>query len=215
MRGVHLFLEVEMDVAILLDGDFTRRVLRRKLGHWPSVRDVELFCKSIPRGNETIIGQVLYYDCPPFGGKRTLPVSQAVFDFSRTRVYAQAIRFQEELKSSSFFRYRGGHLSFDGWTLKGAAIAGLLAAPRPMKDSDFEPILSQKQVDMKIGLDVAKLSIRKGAGRILLATSDADFIPAIDFARGLGLEAVLLTDVAAIRRTKGVLVRSFTSHRLI
>lgn len=204
-----------MDVAILLDGDFTRRVLRRKLGHWPSVHELETFCRSIPLKDETIVGQVLYYDCPPFGGKRALPVSQASFDFSRTRVYAQAMTFQEDMQGSSFFKYRRGHLSFDGWTLKGAAIAGLLAAPRPIEDSDFEPILSQKQVDMKLGLDVAKISIRKGAGRLLLATSDADFIPAIDFARGSGLEAILLTDIAAIRRTKGVLVRSFTSHRLI
>ena len=50
-----------MDVAILLDGDFTRRVLRRKLGHWPSVRDLEHFCNSIPLKDETIVGQVLYY----------------------------------------------------------------------------------------------------------------------------------------------------------
>ena len=204
-----------MDVAILLDGDFTRRVLRRKLGHWPSVRDLEHFCKSIPLKDETIVGQVLYYDCPPFGGKRDLPVSESSFDFARTRVYAQAMAFQDEMQNSSFFKYRRGHLSFDGWTLKGSAVTRLIAAPRPIEDSDFEPILSQKQVDMKIGLDVAKLSIRNAAGRILLATSDADFIPAIDFARGLGLEAVLLTDIAAIRRTKGVLVRSFTSHRLI
>ena len=204
-----------MDVAILLDGDFTRRVLKRKLGHQPSVHELEEFCKSIPRKDETLMGQVLYYDCPPFGEKRELPVSQAKFNFAGTRVYAQAVAFQESMQRSSFFKYRKGHLSFDGWTLKGKAIARLLATPGPIRDSDFEPILSQKQVDMKIGLDVAKLSIRKAAGRILLATSDADFIPAIDFARGLGLETVLLTDTAALRRTKGVLVRCFTSHRLI
>lgn len=203
-----------MNIAILLDGDFTRRVLRRQLGHEPGVRELEVFCQSLALKGETLIGPVHYYDCPPFAEKRVLPVSQAEFDFASTKVYQQAIAFQADMQGNPYFKYRRGHLSFDGWTLKAAAISRLLATPGQIQDSDFEPVISQKQVDMKIGLDVARISLRRTVGRILLATSDADFIPAIDFARGLGLEVVLVTDAAAFRRTKGALVRAFTSLRL-
>lgn len=82
-------------------------------------------------------------------------------------------------------------------------------------DGDFEPILTQKQVDMKIGFDVAKLCINKMVGRILLATSDADFVPAIHFAKSYKIEVVLLSDVFAVKKTKGVLLKSFSSHRIV
>ncbi len=203
-----------MDTAILLDGDFTRRLLARKIRHLPSVTEIEEFCKSVLIQGESL-HITYYYDCPPFDGKRKLPVSQKVIDFSTTDVHAAAARFQESMKRNPFFKCRYGHLSFDGWALKEASIKRLLQRPGTLTDSDFEPILSQKQVDMKIGLDVAKLSIGQQVQRILLATSDADFIPVIHFARSNDLEVVLLSDVHAVRWTKGIFLKSFSSHRIV
>ncbi|MBM4160783.1 MAG: NYN domain-containing protein [Ignavibacteria bacterium] len=68
---------------------------------------------------------------------------------------------------------------------------------------------------MKIGFDVAKLCIKSIVTRILLATSDADFIPAIHFAKTYNVEVVLLSDIDFIKRTKGRLLKAFTSHRLV
>lgn len=203
-----------MDTAILLDGDFTRRLLKRKTGHYPSVSEIEAFCKSVLIKGENLY-KTYFYDCPPFDENRPFPVSGNICDFTITYVYAQAINFQESLRQNPFFVYRRGHLSFDGWTLKDSSVKKLLKTPRPLMDQDFDPILSQKQVDMKIGLDVAKLSIGRLIGRILLATSDADFIPAIHFAKGNDVEVILLSDVAAVRRTKGSLLKAFSSHRIV
>ena len=47
--------------------------------------------------------------------------------------------------------------------------------------------MSQKQVDMKIGLDIAWLSIKKIVDRIVLITGDQDFIPVMKFARKEGI----------------------------
>ncbi len=203
-----------MDVAILLDGDFTRRLLARKIHHIPAVAEIESFCKSILAQGESLY-RTYYYDCPPFDGKRKLPVSQHLLDFTTTEVYARAIRFQQSLKQNPFFTCRYGHLSFDGWALKEKSIKRLLQSPSTLTDSDFEPILSQKQVDMKIGLDVAKLSIGEHVNRILLATSDADFVPTIHFAKSNNVEVVLLSDVHSIKWTKGILLKSFSSHRIV
>jgi uncharacterized LabA/DUF88 family protein len=203
-----------MDIAILLDGDFVRRLVERKLGRSPSVGEIEAFCRSTLIQNETLL-KIYYYDCPPFSGKRLQPISKTEKDFSISYVHRQATIFQNDLKSNPSFKYRRGHLSFDGWALKQISIQDIIKTPRPLVDSDFEPILRQKQVDMKIGFDVAKLSIKKSIERILLATSDSDFIPAIDFAKTYKIEVVLLSDVFSVRRTKGGLLRSFSSHRIV
>ena len=203
-----------METAILLDGDFTRRVLRRRIGHYPSVSEIERFCKSVLAPGE-LLHKTYFYDCPPFDEKRPFPVSGKTCNFTKTSVHSQAITFQQALEKNPFFVYRKGHLSFDGWALKETSVKEFLKKPRPLIDDDFEPVLSQKQVDMKIGLDVAKLSTGKLIGRILLATSDADFIPAIHFARSNGVEVLLLSDVAAVRRTKSTLLKAFSGHRIV
>jgi len=203
-----------MNVAILLDGDFSRRLVFKKLGHWPSPEEIEAFCRSIIT-QEEVLSATYYYDCPPFSKTKPLPVTKASFDFSHSRVHRRAEEFQKAMQTNHFFVYRRGHLSFDGWTLKEDVIQNLIRSPRALTDQDFEPVLSQKQVDMKIGFDVAKLCIKGLVERIILATSDADFIPAIDFARAYGVEVVLLSDIDFVKRTKGRLLKAFTSHRLV
>jgi len=203
-----------MNIAILLDGDFSRRLIKKKLGHSPSPGETEAFCRSVILPDE-LIARAYYYDCPPFSERRALPVSKTDFDFSASSVHEKATQFQVDIQKNPFFTYRRGHLSFDGWTLKEESITDLLKKPRPLADSDFKPILSQKQVDMKIGFDVAKLCINNVVTRILLATSDADFIPAIHFARTYHVEVVLLSDIEFVKRSKGRLLKAFTSHRLI
>jgi uncharacterized LabA/DUF88 family protein len=203
-----------MDIAILLDGDFTRRLVGRKLGHSPSAAEIEAFCLRILIVGESLI-KTYYYDCPPFSEQRVQPISQTIKDFSISNVYQQATVFQNDIKRNPFFKFRKGHLSFDGWTLKQESVHDLIRIPRPLIDVDFEPILRQKQVDMKIGIDVAKLSINRSVGRILLATSDADFIPAIDFAKTHQIEVILLSDIFSVRKTKGTLLRTFSSHRIV
>lgn len=110
-----------MRIAVLLDGDFTRRILERKIGHRPSVVELEASCRRLALHGEDIVG-VYFYDCPPFSESRPLPVSNKVFDFSVTRVYQRAQAFQHDLKQNSYFTYRAGHLSFDGWRLKQESI---------------------------------------------------------------------------------------------
>jgi len=46
---------------------------------------------------------------------------------------------------------------------------------------------------MKIGLDIAWISLNKIADRILVVTGDSDFIPAIKLARRNGIQVYLFT----------------------
>lgn len=51
--------------------------------------------------------------------------------------------------------------------------------------------LRQKGVDMRIGLDIASITLKKQAQTIILVAGDSDFVPAAKFARREGMEFIL------------------------
>jgi len=51
--------------------------------------------------------------------------------------------------------------------------------------------LRQKGVDMRIGLDIATITLKKQADTIILVTGDSDFVPAAKVARREGVEFLL------------------------
>ena len=60
-----------------------------------------------------------------------------------------------------------------------------------VNDDDFVPALRQKGVDMRIGLDIASITLRRQAEIIILVSGDADFVPAAKLARREGVQFVL------------------------
>ena len=66
---------------------------------------------------------------------------------------------------------------------------------------------------MKIGLDIAKISLAKSTDRILLITCDSDFIPIVDFAQSKGVEVELILDKFSI--IKGTLKKKCNALRYI
>ncbi len=58
-------------------------------------------------------------------------------------------------------------------------------------DDDFAPGIVQKAVDMRLGLDIASISLKKQASIIVLVAGDADFVPAAKLARREGVRIVL------------------------
>ena len=56
---------------------------------------------------------------------------------------------------------------------------------------DLRPNISQKGVDMRIGMDIASLTLKKLVQVIVLVTGDSDFIPAMKFARREGTQLFL------------------------
>jgi len=52
---------------------------------------------------------------------------------------------------------------------------------------------------MRIGLDIASLTLKKHAQVIVLVTGDSDFVPAMKFARREGAQLILITMGHGIR----------------
>ena len=60
-----------------------------------------------------------------------------------------------------------------------------------LSDDDFTPALRQKGVDMRIGLDIASITLKRQADVIILVSGDADFVPAAKLARREGVKFIL------------------------
>jgi uncharacterized LabA/DUF88 family protein len=76
----------------------------------------------------------------------------------------------------------------------------LMKTPRPVQPGDLVPNVSQKGVDLGIGLDIARLALREMVQAIVVVTGDSDLIPAFKFARREGIRVYLDTLGHGVRR---------------
>lgn len=127
------------------------------------------------------IFRVLYYDCAPFNGTATLPVSGTKKNFSGSDQWLNEL-------AKNLFAVRRGALKFRGFVLKKIPYT----PTEPLQDSDFKAEFEQKGVEMRVGLDMANFSSNRSVDLIALATNDTDCIPAMKHARRAGLQIALV-----------------------
>ena len=60
-----------------------------------------------------------------------------------------------------------------------------------LTEDDVQFDFIQKMVDMKIGLDIASITLKKQADQIILIAGDSDFVPAAKLARREGIDFIL------------------------
>jgi uncharacterized LabA/DUF88 family protein len=89
------------------------------------------------------------------------------------------------------FALRMGEASVHGWTIGSRAMRALAKAPRAPTAGDLVPNIEQKGVDLRIGLDIARLSLRALVDVVVVVTGDSDLIPAFTFARREGIRIYL------------------------
>lgn len=78
-----------------------------------------------------------------------------------------------------------------GWKLGARAFKNMMKSPRPPAAIDIVPDLEQKGVDLRIGLDIARLALRELVDIIVVVTGDSDLVPAFRFARREGVRVFL------------------------
>ena len=96
--------------------------------------------------------------------------------------------------------YRSGHLSWRGWQLTDEALRAVIAGTKErctLDKADIRPVFAQKGVNMRIGLDAAWLALKRIVDKVVLVTSDHDFIPAMKFVRREGLLVTIVSVGAA------------------
>lgn len=191
--------------VILVDGAFYRKRSAKVFGYKsPKDRadELESYCKR--HLNEKIFGQnhshnlyrIFYYDCEPSKKAVYNPVTKMNDELSKTDNYTWAIEFFNCLKEKRKFALRMGELSDQnaGYYLSPVKTKAILTGKLKIEDvkqSDLSFSMSQKGVDMRIGLDIASLSYKKQVNQIVLISGDSDFVPAAKLARREGIDFVL------------------------
>lgn len=180
--------------AILIDGGFFSRKLQSKLKKRPDVQDVIDEINGI-RNQDMFSGfellRAYYYDAFPATGKIKHPISGAEVNLADTDVFRRNKAFLQKLELQSDISLRLGELSPRGYKLKYTAMKDENLTERNLAEEDFALDIEQKGVDLRIGLDIARLSLRELVRTIVVVTGDSDFIPAFKFARREGVRVIL------------------------
>ena len=178
--------------AILLDGGFVRAVLKRRLERYPSADDVEAECGRISREFPAYeLLRIHFHDAPSATGTLTNPVDGSRLELSRTDEYRNAESLLSRLEMKPNFAVRTGETFSRGWKFGNSALRSMQRNPRPPRPSDFVPAIEQKGVDLRIGLDIARLALRDMVRALVVVTGDSDLVPAFKFARREGVRVYL------------------------
>lgn len=180
--------------AMLLDGGFLRHKLSSSTSHIDAagiskfVRQVQ----KLPCVNGMRLHRIYFYDSKPLLGAEKKPLGGDRVDFGTSPTAARNKSLQSALSREPFFALRYGELFLEGWRLK-SKVLKRVATKIEISADDLEPNIRQKGVDMRIGLDIASLTLKKHVQVIVLVTGDSDFVPAMKFARREGAQLVLVT----------------------
>ena len=189
--------------AILVDGGFYRRRIQHLYGQHTATETADalsVYCRRHlrERSGEHELYRIYYYDCPPADKQVYHPLLHKVVNLKEKSTYGWSIDFLNSLKRKRKFALRLGILDVENtiYTLRYDAVKKLCKGTLNLSDLeeiDFELSISQKGVDMKIGIDIATLAYNHLVDQIVLIGNDRDFVPALKLARISGIDVVLDT----------------------
>jgi uncharacterized LabA/DUF88 family protein len=182
--------------AILLDGGFVKKKLLDQLGHHPTADDIVAKCdtlQTLPAVADHDLLRIYYYDAFPAAEKLRQPVSREPYNTGETERYRQSESLFDQLVLKPSFALRMGQVGITPrhWKLKPSVARQLIRQPRILTDNDFVMDAQQKGVDMRIGMDMARLALRDLVRQVVVVTGDSDFVPAFKFVRREGVRVIL------------------------
>jgi uncharacterized LabA/DUF88 family protein len=172
----------------------------------------ELHCMCLKHlqqreGNRRIrrkLYRIFFYDCRPLSKKVHNPITRQCIDFSKSPTAQWRIDFHNELRQLRKVALRFGYLNERSghWEIRENALKRLFSREIGLDDlteRDVRYDVSQKGVDMRIGLDIASMCFKKQVDQIILISGDSDFVAAAKLARREGIDFILDPMWASIR----------------
>ena len=189
--------------AILVDGGFYRHRIQHLYGlHTPeeTASALAVYCHRHLREHtiEHSLYRIYYYDCPPTDKQIYHPLLHKDVNLKKKGAYQWTNDFFTALKKKRKFALRLGILDVENtvYTLKYDTVKKICNGTLDkdsLQETDFELTISQKGVDMKIGIDIATLAYNHLVDQIVLIGNDRDFVPALKLARTAGIDIILDT----------------------
>ncbi|MDO4181196.1 MAG: NYN domain-containing protein, partial [Bacteroidales bacterium] len=187
-------------IAILIDGGFFVKrfnALYNKDGKMSGEEVAEHLYTMAHKhvGSTNTLYRIFYYDCHPLSKKMQNPITHKPIDFSKSPEYKFREELLEALKKKRKVALRIGELKDNNnWHIYPKRVKELLSGKMSisdLKENDVYLEIRQKGIDMKIGIDIASLALKKFVDTIVLFSGDSDFVPAAKLARREGIDFIL------------------------
>jgi uncharacterized LabA/DUF88 family protein len=180
--------------AVLVDGGFFTKALAKKNRVFPTAEQIRSECLRLAGlkdfENYDLL-RIYFYDAPPVSKKLKNPVSGLEVDLGATEIFRRHTEMLSAIEQFDNFAVRKGETVVRGWSLGDRAAKDILRRPRSPVAEDLVPNIEQKGVDLRIGLDIARLALKEVVQSALIITGDSDMIPAFKFARREGMRIYL------------------------
>lgn len=180
--------------AILIDGGFAKR----KLGTAKNPASADDFLGLVQRLQALHpldgmrLHRIYYYDSAPLETAHDKPLGGGKVEFGNSPIANRSRILFEQLSQQPYTALRLGELSFQGWRVSAKKLSKASEAMVEISGDDLLPQITQKGVDMRIGMDIAALTLKKQVDVIVLVSGDSDFVPAMKFARREGVNLYLV-----------------------
>ena len=96
-------------VTFIIDGGYFTKSFRKYCGSFPRSEDVKSCVDVLQKHVDSLyphrksgLYRVFFYDCAPFSGPIENPLDQSTFDLSKTKVFKENQRLQNELQRTLF-----------------------------------------------------------------------------------------------------------------
>ena len=185
---------MSLSYAILIDAGF----LKVKLGKSKQPADANCIREFVDRlvNHDELssmrLHRVYFYDASPLEDEVEKPLSGGRINFASTESASRNKSIHSDLSTAPYFALRFGELVHRGWQVRKKVLKQEEKSVEITCD-ELAPNIQQKGVDMRIGLDIASLTLKKHVEVIVLVTGDSDFVPAMKFARREGAQLFLVT----------------------
>lgn len=191
----------KQQVAVLIDGGFFIKRYKSLYGseNWLNAEKIakcihEAALKHVDKSEQSLY-RIFYYDCEPLSKRFHHPITKRVVDFSKSEIYQFRMQLFAELRKKRKVALRLGRLKeYGNWQIFPEKLKALLSNKIKVTDlaeDDLFLDIRQKGIDIKIGVDIASLSLKKQVQQIVLISGDEDFVPASKLARREGVDFIL------------------------
>lgn len=194
------YINQPIRVAVMIDGGY---FIKRYNFNWnkkgtATASDVANHLYTLAHshiGKENYLYRIFYYDCLPLSKRVHNPITNRCIVFEKNPEAIFRREIIECLKQKRKVALRLGELKDTRkWFIKAKHTKDLIEGNIKISDleeGDLFYEMKQKSIDMKIGVDIASLSIKRFVDKIVLFSGDSDFVPAAKLARREGIDFVL------------------------
>ena len=182
-------------VVFVIDGWFMRkRIYTLKTFHYDG-SEIRKYCKRHLKVDDYLY-RIFYYDTEPLEKKGHNPISKKLIDFKKTATAQAQAKLLESIKKTPNFALRLGKTTWTNknWVVKSDKLKDLLnkkISVDDLQETDVRPLIQQKAVDMKMGIDIALIATKRIADLLIIIAGDADIVPALKLARREGMQVCL------------------------